>query len=51
LASAITFVLSFDFGGEAAAVELDVYGVAEGYLRGVAEEVAGGVGGYGVAAF
>ena len=32
-------------------MELDVDGVAEGYLRGVAEEEAGGVGGYGVAAF
>jgi hypothetical protein len=31
-------------------MELNVDGVAEGYLRGVAEEVAGGVGGYGVTA-
>lgn len=32
-------------------MELDVYGVAQGYLRRVAQDVAGGVGGYGVAAF
>ena len=32
-------------------VEVDVYGVAYGYLRGIAEEEAGAVGGYGVAAF
>jgi hypothetical protein len=41
----------FYFGGEAAAVELNGYGVAEGDLIGGAEEVAGGVGGDGVAAF
>src|SRR5208282_795615 len=45
------FLLLPDFGGEAAAVELDGDGVAEGDLAGVAEEVAGGVGGDGVAAF
>jgi len=39
------------FGGEAAAVELDGYGIAESDLGGVAEEVADGVGGDGVAAF
>src|SRR6266566_2716952 len=39
------------FGGEAAAVELDGYCVAQSYLGGIAEEVAGGVGGDGVAAF
>src|SRR5260370_10493620 len=39
------------FGGEAAAVELDGDRVAEGDLGGVAEEVAGGVGGDSVAAF
>jgi hypothetical protein len=32
-------------------VELDGYGIAEGDLGSVAEEVAGGVSGYGVAAF
>jgi len=32
-------------------MELDGYGVAEGDLGGVTEEVAGGVGGDGVAAF
>ena len=39
------------FGGEAAAVELDGDGVAEGNLGGVPEEVSAGVGGYGVASF
>jgi len=34
-----------------AAVKLDVDGVTRGYLRGVAEEEAGGVGGYSVATF
>src|SRR6266850_1905262 len=43
--------LLFYFGSEAAAVELDGHCVAEGDLGGVAEEVAGGVGGDGVAAF
>jgi hypothetical protein len=38
-------------GEEAAAVEADVYGIAYGYLRCVAQQLAGGVGGYGVAAF
>ncbi len=32
-------------------MEADVDGVSHGYLRHIAEEVAGGVGGYGVAAF
>jgi len=32
----VVSVLSLNFGGEAAAVELDVYGVAEGDLCGVA---------------
>jgi hypothetical protein len=32
-------------------VEVDVYGVADGYLHGVAQDLAGGVCGYGVAAF
>ena len=32
-------------------MQLDGYGVAEGGLGGVAEDVSGGVGGYGVAAF
>src|SRR5258708_26993815 len=39
------------FRGQAAAVELDGYGVVEGNLGGVAEEVTGGVGGDGVAVF
>jgi len=43
--------LLFYFGSEAAAVELNGHCVAEGDLGGVAEEVAGGVGGDGVAAF
>jgi hypothetical protein len=38
-------------GGEVAAVELQGYRVTDGDLGGVAEDVAGGVGGYGVAAF
>jgi hypothetical protein len=32
-------------------MELQGYGVADGYLSGVAEDLACGVGGYGVAAF
>jgi len=43
--------LLFYFGSEAAAVELNGHCVAEGDVGGVAEEVAGGVGGDGVAAF
>ena len=43
------FFLS-DYGGEAAAVEPDADGVAEGDLGGVTEDGAGGVGGNGVAA-
>jgi hypothetical protein len=48
--SRASLLLLLDFGGDAAAVELDGYGVAQDDLGGVAEEVAGGVGGDGVAA-
>src|SRR5260370_10908091 len=44
-------ILFLDFGGEAAAVELDGDGVADLNFSRRAEEVAGGVGGDGVAAF
>jgi hypothetical protein len=47
----MSLVLFPYFCGEAATVEVNFYGVAYGYLSGVAEDLAGGVGGYGVAAF
>jgi hypothetical protein len=43
-------ILFLDFGGEAAAMELDADGVAEGDLGGVTKDGAGGIGGDGVAA-
>jgi hypothetical protein len=50
--SLVSFLgLPFDFGGEAAAVQLQAYRVTYGDLRGVTDDVAGGVGGDGVAAF
>ncbi len=45
------FLFFLNFGGEAAAVELEGDGVAEPNLGGVAEDDAVGVGGDGVAAF
>ena len=45
------FFFFLDFGGEAAAVELEKDGVAEPDLGGVAEDDSFGVGGDSVAAF
>jgi hypothetical protein len=44
-------LLFLHLSGKFSAVEVDVGSVADSYLGGVAEDVAGGVGGYGVAAF
>ena len=51
LLDSCSIVFAGDFSGQAAAVQAQGYGVADGYLRGVAEDVAGGVGGDGIPAF
>ena len=46
-----SIVFAGDFRSQVAAVQAQVYGVADGYLSGVAEDVAGGVGSDGIPAF